>query len=87
MKHAGSAALDRLEPLLARLRALGGLKEKGRGVFYLKSRAFLHFHEDPTSLYADVRALDGADFDRLKIDGDATAAALVARAAAAITRS
>jgi hypothetical protein len=86
MKHAGSAALDSIEPLLARLRAVGGLKEKGRGVFYLKSRAFLHFHEDPTGLYADVRAPDGADFDRLKIDGEAAATDLMARAAAAVGR-
>ena len=86
MKHAGSAALDSLEPLLARLRAVGGLKEKGRGVFYLKSRAFLHFHEDPTGLYADIRAPDGADFDRLKIGGEAAAAELVARAASAVGR-
>ena len=40
MKHAGAAALDRLEGLLAAARASGALKEKGRGVFYLKSRAF-----------------------------------------------
>ena len=86
MKHAGSAALDTLEPLLTRLRAIGGLKEKGRGVFYLKSRAFLHFHEDPTGLYADVRAPDGADFDRLKLNGEAAAMDLVTRAAAAVGR-
>jgi hypothetical protein len=85
MKHAGPGALDTLEPLLARLRALGGLREKTRGVFYLKSRAFLHFHEDPTGLYADVRAADGGDFDRLKLDGAEAEAALVARASAALS--
>jgi hypothetical protein len=84
MKHAGPAALDTLEPLLARLRALGGLREKTRGIFYLKSRAFLHFHEDPTGLYADVRAADGGDFDRLKVDGPEAEAALLARASAAV---
>jgi hypothetical protein len=67
MKHAGSQALDRLEPLLAAIRRCDGLREKARGVFYLKSRAFLHFHEDPTGLYADVRAADGVDFDRLRV--------------------
>jgi hypothetical protein len=85
MKHAGPAALDTLEPLLARLRALGGLREKTRGIFYLKSRAFLHFHEDPTGLYADVRAADGGDFDRLKVDGPEAEAALLARASAAVS--
>ena len=34
MKHATSAALDDLEPLLAELRMLPGLTEKSRGVFY-----------------------------------------------------
>lgn len=66
MKHAGPAALDALEPLLARVRALPGLKEKARGTFYRSSRAFLHFHEDPAGLFADVR-LDGDDFTRLRV--------------------
>jgi len=67
MKHAGADALGRLEPLLVRIRAVGALKEKGRGVFYLKGRAALHFHEDPSGLYADLR-LAGDDFERLKVD-------------------
>jgi len=66
MKHAGPAALDELEPLLVRVRALPGLKEKARGTFYLKSRAFLHFHEDLAGLFADVR-LAGPDFTRLRV--------------------
>ena len=84
MKHAGPEALDALEPLLQRLRGLGGLREKTRGIFYLKSRAFLHFHEDPTGFYADIRAVDGGDFDRLKVDGPEAEAALIARASAAV---
>ena len=68
MKHAGSDALDSLEPLIVRLRAIPGLKEKSRGVFYLKSRAFLHFHEDPKGLFADLRTADGKDFERFKVD-------------------
>jgi hypothetical protein len=84
MKHAGPSALDALEPLLRRLRGLGGLREKSRGIFYLKSRAFLHFHEDPTGLYADIRAPDGGDFDRLKMESPEAEAALVARAEAAL---
>ncbi|MFN3514310.1 MAG: hypothetical protein ACK41C_14775 [Phenylobacterium sp.] len=69
MKHAGSAALDALEPLLAHLRALPGLAEKSRGVFYSKSKAFLHFHEDPKGLFADIRAEDGRTFDRFDVTG------------------
>lgn len=67
MRHAGQAALDALEPLLARLRALPGLTEKSRGVFYRKSKAFLHFHEDPTGLFADVRTVTAGDFERIDV--------------------
>lgn len=82
MKHATPAALDQLEPLLTQLRGLDGLTEKKRGLFYRKSGAFLHFHEDPTGLYADMRAADG-DFARFKVDGPEEQAALV-RAARAL---
>jgi len=71
MKHAGPATLDGLEPLLDRLRATGLFKEKSRGAFYRKSRAFLHFHEDPAGVFADIRDADGAEFERLLLDGDA----------------
>ena len=81
MKHAGAAALDQLEPLLARIRAPGLLKEKSRGIFYLKSRAYLHFHEDPAGLFVDIRAADGRDFDRFAVDA-AGEAEILARIAA-----
>ena len=71
MKHAGPAALDALEPLLAALRALPGLTEKKRGVFYVKSRAFLHFHEDARGLFADIRNAGDADFERIDVTEDA----------------
>ena len=77
MKHAGPAALDQLEPLLTELRALEELKEKARGVFYRRSRAFLHFHEDPSGLHADLR-LAGDDFDRYRVQDEAERAALLA---------
>ena len=32
MKHATSVALDQLEPLLAQIRTLDGLREKSRGI-------------------------------------------------------
>ena len=84
MKHAAAAALDTLEPLLARIRALGGLKEKSRGVFYWKSKAFLHFHEDPKGMFADIRAGDSKDFDRFKVDEPAGADAVVERVRTAV---
>ena len=80
MRHARPAALDQLEPLLARLRAIAGLKEKSRGVFYRGAKAFLHFHEDPAGLFADIRTADGTDFERFQVD-DADAQALLAQRA------
>lgn len=77
MKHAGPAALDQLEPLLKELRALEGLKEKARGVFYRRTRAFLHFHEDPSGLHADLR-IAGDDFDRYRVQDEDERAALLA---------
>jgi hypothetical protein len=65
MKHAGAEALDRLEDLLTELRSLAGLKEKSRGVFYWRSKAFVHFHDDPSGLYADLRIDE--DFVRLPV--------------------
>jgi len=59
MKHAGEAALLTVEPLLGELRKMEGIQEKKRGVFYRKSTAFLHFHEDPAGLFADLRKPDG----------------------------
>ena len=69
MRHARSAALDELEPLLVRLRELDGLVERGRGVFYRRSKAFLHFHEDPSGLHADVRL--STEFERFRVETQA----------------
>jgi hypothetical protein len=66
MKHAGAAALDQLEDLLAQIRALGLLKEKKRGVFYRKSSAAIHFHEDPLGFFADLRGTGG--WERLPVN-------------------
>jgi hypothetical protein len=65
VRHAGSEALDQLEPLLEELRRVPGLVERTRGVFSRRSRAFLHFHEDPSGLHADVRV--GDDFERFRV--------------------
>lgn len=77
MRHASATALDELEPLLQRLRGLPGLVERSRGVFYRRSRAFLHFHEDPAGLFADVRL--GHDFERFRVQTDDERAALLDR--------
>ena len=65
MKHAGPATLARISPLLEELRARPVLREQRPGVFYLKSRAFLHFHDDPSGIFADVRLAEG--FVRLPV--------------------
>lgn len=59
MKHPGEAALIAIEPMLGELRKLEGIQERKRGVFYRKSSAFIHFHEDPAGLFADLRKPDG----------------------------
>ena len=66
MKHASAATLRQIERLLAELRALPGLKERSAGAFYRCGSAFLHFHEDPAGLHADVR-FDG-DFERFRVE-------------------
>ena len=80
MKHATAMALDQLGPILDALRTLPGLKERSRGVFYRKGRAFLHFHEDPKGLFADVRNAADDDFERIEVTGAAGRAALVVAA-------
>ncbi len=67
MKHATPIALDALEGVLARLREIDGLTERKRGVFYRKSSAFLHFHENPAGFFADVRV--GPVWERLPVNG------------------
>jgi hypothetical protein len=78
MKHAGAAALDALEPVLAQLRAIDGLKEKNRGTFYRGSKAFLHFHEDPAGFFADLKK--GDEFVRLSVNNRREIAALIREA-------
>jgi hypothetical protein len=76
MRHAREQDLDRVNDLLAELRALPGLVEKKRGVFYRKSRAFLHFHEDPKGMFADISDPD----ERIDVTEAAGQAALMAAA-------
>lgn len=70
MKHAGTDALDSIEVLLHRIREFPTIREKKRGIFYRKSSSFLHFHEDPKGIFADIRGVDG-DFQRLAVNTQA----------------
>jgi hypothetical protein len=71
-----------LEDLFSQIRQGAGLKEKSRGVFFCKSRAVLHFHEDPTGLFADLRS--GETWVRLPVNAAAERRALLAKVRAAL---
>jgi hypothetical protein len=66
VKHAGPAALKRLSELLQQIRDRDGIKERKLGIFYRKSKSFLHFHEDPAGLFADLGI--GNEFDRYPVN-------------------
>lgn len=85
MKHAGDDALNELEPLLLKLRDIEGLKEKKRGTFYFKSSAFLHFHEDPEGLFADIKI--SGKWKRFAVNSKRDQTTMVKAAKAAATRS
>jgi hypothetical protein len=84
MKHAGDTALKQLDGLLDQLRKEPSLKECKRGVFYHRSSAFLHFHEDPAGLFADVRT--GSDWERLAVNTRIQQRELVAKIKAALRK-
>lgn len=77
MNHAGPATLARIAPLLMDLRARAALRETRPGVFTLKSRAFLHFHDDPSGVFADVRV--AASFVRMPVSTASEQADLLER--------
>ena len=64
MKHASQETIQLIEPLLKDIRLMPGLVEKKPGVYYYKSRAFLHFHEEDSDTFADVRLVE-PEFQRL----------------------
>jgi hypothetical protein len=66
LKHASAAALQGLSELLEQIRVKDGIKEKNLGIFYRKSKAFLHFYEDPAGLFADL-SMD-TDFVRYPVN-------------------
>ena len=66
MKHAGAEAIAKLERYLRQVRKRDQLREARPGIFYLKSRAFLHFHEDKKGLFADVKLTH--DFSRFPVN-------------------
>jgi hypothetical protein len=80
MRHATSAALDRLDDLLQAVRRQHPqLKERKRGAFYRGGAGWLHFHEDPAGLFADLKI--GGTWERLPVNSAAERATLLARLA------
>jgi hypothetical protein len=69
MKHASPNCLGKLSGLLSEIRLIQGLIEKKPGIFYLKGKAYLHFHEDPAGVFADAR-IDGSEFSRHPVNSD-----------------
>ena len=66
MKHAGTAAFAVLSDLLESLQSRTALIERRSGIFYVNGKAFLHFHEDPSGLFADLRI--GSDWQRFPVN-------------------
>ena len=65
MKHAGAETLAALQYLLNEIRQFSDLTEKKPGIFYRRSTAFLHFHEDPAGIFADLKI--GCDYSRFPV--------------------
>jgi hypothetical protein len=84
VRHPRDGELDALAPVLEQLRAVDGLVERKPGVFYRRSKAFLHFHIDGDDFYADTR-LDGATFARMKVTTKTEQRALVAAVRRVVT--
>ena len=85
MKHAGAAAFAALEDLLEVIRSCTGMREPRPGVFYRKGKAWLHFHEDPAGLFADLRL--GSEWQRFAVSDAAGRRALLAEIDRAISRN
>ena len=74
---AEAEAIAKLEPYLGEVRERDKLREARPGIFYLKSRAFLHFHEDKKGLFADVKLTH--DFSRFPVNTPKQQAKLLER--------
>ena len=84
MRHASTETIEALEDLITALRGIDGITEKRPGAFSRGSRAFLHFHDDPTGYYADVRF--GSDFERMRVTTRREQRALVSRIRSELAR-
>jgi hypothetical protein len=85
MKHAGRHARSILGPLLQALRKDGALVERSPGSFYLRSKAFLHFHEHRADLYADIKE-DLRVFTRYRVTTRSEQAELLTRVSLCLSK-
>jgi len=69
--HTKPEALADLRVELQLIRSLTGITERSPGVFYWKSTAFLHFHDQDGKRWADVKSAAG--WKHVAIDFVATA--------------
>jgi len=77
--------LKPIKDLIDKLRRLPGIVERKPGIFYARGKAFLHFHEDPMGLFADVKVDN--DWERFPVNAARERTALVKLAAKALARS
>jgi len=78
VKHAGPVTLAALATLLSDIRKRPLLREKSPGSFYVRSKGYLHFHEDPAGIFADVK-LDFEHYTRMRVSTAKEQRALLAR--------
>ena len=77
MKHATAEDLIQIAGLLNKIRQEKRIKERTSGIFYWRGKAFLHFHNDPRGLFADLRGPD--DWERFAVNDRRGQALLRAR--------
>jgi hypothetical protein len=77
MKHATAEDLIPIAGLLDKIRREKRIKERKSGIFYRRGKAFLHFHEDPRGLCADIRGPD--DWERIAVTDRRGQALLLAK--------
>ena len=71
------AALEQIAPLLDVLRANPALREVRPTAFHLDGRDFVHFHDEPGGVVADVRLTRGVV--RMRVSTDPEQAELLER--------
>lgn len=76
-------AVEHLQPLLGKLRAMSGLSEIKPGIFYVKRIPMLHFHQDDEGVVADLKCVapKTGGFDRFEVNTQHGKRALLAEAA------